>query len=126
MYSDGARQLASRRREDDRYNYDDEEKYAILYFRIERAEKWSDILRNFEELFPPGRSRRKPGKALTELYVERRKGGLECRYYRLREDHGFRPLRSPDHDVNDDRVQLARVLQTFSLDDSFLVRLREL
>lgn len=121
-----SRQLSNRRREDDRHNYDDEEKFAILYLRIEREEKWSSVQQYIHQLFPPGTLRRQAGRGLTKYYVERRKGGLECRYYRLREDYNLTALRSAGHDSNNDREALVRLQVTLQLSGPFLERLRKL
>ncbi|KAF2100814.1 hypothetical protein NA57DRAFT_54887 [Rhizodiscina lignyota] len=113
-----------RRRVDDRHNYDEEEKFAILWLRIVREEKWTEVLRHFHILFPPDVPRRQAGKGLTARYFRRRKGGLECRYYRLREDLYMKPLRSVEYDSANDRAVLARMHQTAGLSNDFLERLR--
>jgi hypothetical protein len=115
-----------RRREEDRHNYDDEERFAILYLRIIQEEKWSEILKHFNVLFPPGSLRRQVDKGLTKTYPQRAKGGLECRYYRLRQDLQIPPLRSTGHSSDFDKTALARLQQGLKLSDEFLQGLRGL
>lgn len=123
---DTPKQFSHRRREEDRHNYDDEEKFAILYLRIERGEKWSDVQRHIHMLFPPDAPRRQAGKGLTRFYVRRRKGGLECRYYRLREDLNLKALRSSEYTPEHDRAALAKLQETLQLSEVFSRLLRTL
>lgn len=115
-----------RRREDDRHSYDDEERYAILYLRIVRGQKWAEILRLFNVLFPPGAPRRQADKGLTKTYPQRAKGGLECRYYRLRQDLNIQALRSVGHSSSEDRLALAKLFEASDLSPQFIECLRGL
>lgn len=78
-------------------------------------------------VFPPNVRRRQAAKGLTDRYFERKKGGLECRYYRLREDLNMKPLRGPRYDARDDHSVLEKLQETVALSKEFmelLVRLR--
>ena len=118
--------ICRRRRQDDRNTYDDEEKFAILYLKIMRDDRWSDTLAHFHALFPPGALRRQRGKGLTQRYDERKIGGLECRYYRLRDEAGMDQLRSVSHSNARDRAALIRWRGSTALSTDFMGKLRSL
>ena len=78
-----------------RNGYDPEERFAVVYLRIKGGlSQWKEVKSAFDVLFPPGQLRRTSApavpnnKALPPTYPERSVGGLECRYYRIRESEG--------------------------------------
>jgi len=80
----------------DRHPYDAEERYAIIHLRAVLGLKWGDVLKEFSRLFPPGEQRRckvnlAPG--MPQTYQVRNVQGLQCRWYRIREEEGLGPLR---------------------------------
>ena len=83
----------------DRPEYDNEELFAVVYLRIRTPHsQWKDHKAAFDRLFPPGSARRPgspapEGKQLPARYPTRTVGGLECRYYRIRDDRGMRKVR---------------------------------
>jgi hypothetical protein len=83
----------------DRPEYDHEELFAVVYLRIRTPHsQWKDHKAAFDRLFPPGAPRRAgapapEGKQLPARYPMRTVGGLECRYYRIRDDRGMRKVR---------------------------------
>jgi hypothetical protein len=83
----------------DRPEYDNEELFAVVYLRIRTPHtQWKDHKAAFDRLFPPGAPRRPgapapKGKQLPARYPARTVGGLECRYYRIRDDRGMRKVR---------------------------------
>jgi hypothetical protein len=92
----------------DRYTYDTEEKYAIIYLRVIKNLEWNKVLLSFNSLFPPGEPRRcyipsSPGAvmggsegehpSLPSRYTQRNVQGLQCRWYRIRQEEGLVKLR---------------------------------
>jgi hypothetical protein len=80
----------------ERHPYDSEERYAIIHLRAVLGLKWEDVLKEFSRLFPIGQPRRckinlAPG--MPQTYQARNVQGLQCRWYRIREEEGLRPLR---------------------------------
>jgi hypothetical protein len=80
----------------ERHPYDSEERYAIIHLRAVLGLKWEDVLKEFSRLFPVGQPRRckvnlAPG--MPQTYQARNVQGLQCRWYRIREEEGLRPLR---------------------------------
>jgi hypothetical protein len=77
----------------ERYPYDPEERFALIYWRRETGEKkleWKDCEARFAVLFPPGAPRRwqptdsAQARGLPTTYPERNIQGLQCRFYRIR------------------------------------------
>jgi hypothetical protein len=80
----------------DRHPYDDDERWAMLYLRVISETNWDDVVRKFAQVFPPGTPRRctnDSAKPCPETYVKRCTQGLQCRYYRVRDEEGLRQLR---------------------------------
>jgi hypothetical protein len=89
----------------ERHEYDPEERFAVVYLRIMAGQsQWKDIKSAFDVIFPPGQPRRMiaptatNSKALPQFYPERSVGGLECRYYRIRELEGMKKVREGRRD----------------------------
>ena len=105
------RRTRSTRRTDqrkDRHLYDTEEKYAIIYLRVIKNLEWNKVLLSFHRLFPLGEPRRcyipsSPGTitggnegehaSLPSRYTQRNVQGLQCRWYRIRQEEGLVKLR---------------------------------
>lgn len=117
---------SKRRREEDRPNYDDEERFAILYLRIVREEKWAEIMHHFNVLFPPGAPRRQADRGLSETYPRRGQGGLSCRYYRLRQDLNIPALRSVGQSSDQDKMAIVKLRSESNLSEEFCECLRRL
>jgi hypothetical protein len=80
----------------ERHLYDSEECYAIIHLRAVLGLKWEEVLKKFSRLFPVGQQRRckvnlAPG--MPHTYQARNVGGLQCKWYRIREEENLRPLR---------------------------------
>jgi hypothetical protein len=89
----------------ERHEYDPEERFAVVYLRIMAGlSQWKDVKAAFDIIFPPGLRRRNStptatnNKALPQVYAERSVGGLECRYYRIRELEGMKKVREGRRD----------------------------
>ena len=89
----------------ERHEYDPEERFAVVYLRIKAGQsQWKDIKSTFDIIFPPGQQRRTTAsiapnsKTLPQVYPERSVGGLECRYYRIRELEGMKKVREGRRD----------------------------
>lgn len=80
----------------ERHAYDPEERYAIIYLRSVKDLKWEDVLRRFTILFPPAtlrRCRSAVARGLPHIYQTRNVQGLQCRWYRIREEESLPQLR---------------------------------
>lgn len=84
----------------ERHEYDPEERFAVVYLRLNmKINAWKDLEEAFDVMFPPGKARRPSAppapqnKALPRTYPKRTIGGLECRYYRIRKDEGMSKVR---------------------------------
>jgi len=93
---------------EDRHPYDTEEKYAIIHLRVIKNLEWNKVLGSFHRLFPPGELRRRytPSSprdgagsnendhaSLPDKYTQRNVQGLQCRWYRIRQEEGLVKLR---------------------------------
>jgi hypothetical protein len=79
----------------ERYPYDAEERFALVYLRREDFEKkleWKDVMIRYSLLFPASHARRYRSKdgtqarGLPPYYPQREIQGLQCRLYRIRTD----------------------------------------
>ncbi|KAF2400665.1 hypothetical protein EJ06DRAFT_556198 [Trichodelitschia bisporula] len=80
----------------ERHPYDAEELTAIIYLRAACNLRWHEVHRCFLRIFPPNTPRRCQAaiaKGLPKFYLERNVQGLQCRWYRLREEEGLAALR---------------------------------
>lgn len=111
-------------RKQDRFAYDDEERYAILHLRITCSKTWAEIERDFQVLFPPGLVRRVNEAGVPPYYITRMRGALECRYYRLREDLGLSQMRQPGHDPDMDVLAIDQLLKGYVVSEPFLAHLK--
>jgi hypothetical protein len=102
----------------ERHEYDLEEKFALLYLRIAAdGIVWRDVKTAFDCIFPPGQRRRTSvpasedakSRPLPPTYPRRSVGGLECRYYRVRENHGVPKVRDCKRDRDSPRIKAALV-----------------
>ena len=86
----------TKQQREDRYPYDDDERYALIYLRSLTGLKWDDVVYSFAQIFPPGTPRRcsnDSAKGCPKLYARRCMQGLQCRYYRIRDEEALEPLR---------------------------------
>jgi hypothetical protein len=90
----------------ERHEYDPEERFAVVYLRTKAGlSQWKDVKAVFDVLFPPHQCRRPSAppppthKAIPTTYPERTVGGLECRYYRIRELEGMGKVRDGRRDA---------------------------
>jgi hypothetical protein len=115
----------------DRYTYDSEEIYAIIHLRAVLGLKWKDVLKEFSRLFPVGQQRRckiNSAPGLPPTYHARDVQGLQCRWYRLRDEENLRPLRRGkmvEETVGDVEAQvLERMAREGWCGEEFLRKLR--
>jgi hypothetical protein len=95
----------------ERFPYDPEERYAIIHLRGLKNLKYEDTLLRFNYLFPPGKPRRcrnAVAKGLPPTYTSRNIQGLQCRWYRIRDEENLPKLRSSG--VGGDRSRVEDVL----------------
>jgi hypothetical protein len=95
----------------ERFPYDPEERYAIIHLRGLKNLKYEDTLLRFNFLFPPGTPRRcrsAVAKGLPPTYTPRNIQGLQCRWYRIRDEENLPKLRSSG--VGGDRSRVEEVL----------------
>jgi hypothetical protein len=95
----------------ERFPYDPEERYAIIHLRGLKNLKYEDTLLRFNFLFPPGQPRRcrnAVAKGLPPTYTPRNIQGLQCRWYRIRDEENLPKLRSSG--VGGDRTRVDDVL----------------
>jgi hypothetical protein len=72
------------------------------------------VLERFTLLFPPGQVARCQITGLPNTYPKRDVQGLQCRWYRIREEEGLVPLRDTqygDVEMTTERKVLERMLQ---------------
>lgn len=97
---------------DERFTYDDEERYAILYLRGLKNLKYDDVLVRFNFLFPAGRARRcrstLTDRGFPDTYKKRNVQGIQCRWYRIRDEEGLAKLRAAA--VGSDRKKVEAIL----------------
>jgi len=92
----------------ERFPYDPEERYAIIHLRGLKNLKYEDTLARFNVLFPPGMPRRcraAVAKGLPPTYTQRNVQGLQCRWYRIRDEENLPKLRSSGHGGDRGRVE---------------------
>lgn len=93
----------------ERFTYDDEERYAIILLRGLKTLKYDDVLIRFHYLFPPGRLRRCRSsgdlKGLPKQYPPRNVQGLQCRWYRIRDEENLPKLRNEGRGGDRPRVE---------------------
>lgn len=95
----------------ERFPYDPEERYAIIHLRGLKNLKYEDTLLRFNFLFPPGQPRRcrnAVAKGLPPTYTPRNIQGLQCRWYRIRDEENLPKLRGSG--VGGDRGRVEEVL----------------
>lgn len=102
----------------ERFPYDDEERYAIIHLRGLKTLKYEDVLIRFNYLFPPGRLRRCRSsgdmKGLPKYYPPRNIQGLQCRWYRIRDEENLPKLRNEGRGEN--RVRVDDVLDLMKVE----------
>lgn len=102
----------------ERFPYDDEERYAIIHLRGLKTLKYEDVLIRFHYLFPPGRLRRCRSsgdmKGLPKEYPPRNVQGLQCRWYRIRDEENLPKLRNEGR--GGDRVRVEDVLDLMKME----------
>lgn len=102
----------------ERFPYDDEERYAIIHLRGLKTLKYEDVLIRFNFLFPPGRLRRCRSsgdmKGLPKYYPPRNIQGLQCRWYRIRDEENLPKLRHEGR--GGDRVRVEDVLDLMKVE----------
>ncbi|QDS74685.1 hypothetical protein FKW77_000283 [Venturia effusa] len=102
----------------ERFPYDDEERYAIIHLRGLKTLKYEDVLIRFNYLFPPGQARRCRSsgdmKGLPKSYPPRNIQGLQCRWYRIRDEENLPKLRHEGR--GGDRVRVEDVLDLMKVE----------
>ncbi|TLD20954.1 hypothetical protein E2P81_ATG08618 [Venturia nashicola] len=102
----------------ERFPYDDEERFAIIHLRGLKTLKYEDVLIRFNYLFPPGRLRRCRSsgdmKGLPKYYPPRNIQGLQCRWYRIRDEENLPKLRNEGR--GGDRVRVEDVLDLMKVE----------
>ncbi|KAF2420319.1 hypothetical protein EJ08DRAFT_738666 [Tothia fuscella] len=94
----------------ERPGYDPEGRYAIIYLRGVLNLKWLEVEKQFTLIFPPGQPRRCQVTGLPTTYQKRNMQGLQCRWYRIREEEGLKPLREGESGADEGSAE-RRVLE---------------
>lgn len=137
-------QTKGQNQREDRHPYDPEEIYAMMYLRDGGDRKWADVLQCFHHLFPIGQPRRfnvpvgtgssnavQHQANLPPVYPRRNIQGLQCRWYRVREQYGLSKLREDgshkDHATRrrEEKPILEEMERSGELSEAFLAMVKD-